>query len=166
MFLVADRVSYTYNRRSSVEPVHAVRDVSVRIARGSLTGLTPGTDAPSLYRAIVESVAYGFAAIDDRLSSVTNGRPALIVSGGALAHSPLLEQVLADSLGRDIGIAAGVEASRRGAALLALRGAGLLTDFEAVPALELRTVHADQDRAGRHEAARARQRDLYEALVA
>ena len=39
MFLVADRVSYTYNRRSSVEPVHAVRDVSVRIARGSLTGL-------------------------------------------------------------------------------------------------------------------------------
>ncbi len=135
-------------------------------ARGSLTGLTPGTDAPSLYRAIVESVAYGFAAIDDRLSRVTNGPPALIVSGGALAHSPLLEQVLADSLGRDIGIAAGVEASRRGAALLALRGAGLLTDFEAVPALELRTVHADQDSAGRHEAARARQRDLYEALVA
>ena len=39
MFLVADRVSYAYNRRSSVEPVHAVRDVSVRIARGSLTGL-------------------------------------------------------------------------------------------------------------------------------
>ena len=135
-------------------------------ARGSLAGLTPGTDAPSVYRAIVESVAYGFAAIDDRLSSVTNGPPALIVAGGALAHSPLLEQVLADSLGRDIGIAAGVEASRRGAALLALRGSGLLADFQAVPALPLRTVQADPDRAGRHEAARARQRDLYEALVA
>ena len=135
-------------------------------AHGSLTGLTPGTDAPSVYRAIVESVAYGFAAIDELLSRVLDGPPALIVSGGALTHSPLLEQVLADSLGRDIGIATGVEASRRGAALLALRGSGLLADLDAVPALPLRAVHADPDRTGRRVAARARQRDLYEALVA
>jgi len=39
MFLVANHVSYTYNRRTGVEPVPAVRDISVRIARGSLTGL-------------------------------------------------------------------------------------------------------------------------------
>lgn len=39
MFLVADRVSYTYIRRTGVDPVNAVRDVSVRITRGSLTGL-------------------------------------------------------------------------------------------------------------------------------
>ena len=39
MFLVADRVSYTYNRRTSVEAVNALRDVSVGIDRGSLTGL-------------------------------------------------------------------------------------------------------------------------------
>jgi len=135
-------------------------------ARGSVTGLTPGTDAASLYRAIVESVAYGFVAIDEALSIVVGAPPQLIVSGGALAHSPLLEQVLADSLGRDIGVAVGVEASRRGAALLALRWSGALADLEAMPALPLRTVHADPHSIGRHEAARARQRDLYEALVA
>ena len=39
MFLIADRVSYTYNRRTGVEAVSALRDVSVSIARGSLTGL-------------------------------------------------------------------------------------------------------------------------------
>jgi iron complex transport system ATP-binding protein len=39
MFLVAEHLSYTYNRRAGVEPVNAVRDVSVRIERGSLTGL-------------------------------------------------------------------------------------------------------------------------------
>jgi iron complex transport system ATP-binding protein len=39
MFLAADHVSYTYDRRSGVDPVNAVRDVSVAIARGSLTGL-------------------------------------------------------------------------------------------------------------------------------
>jgi iron complex transport system ATP-binding protein len=39
MFLVAERLSYTYDRRAGVEPVSAVRDVSVRVERGSLTGL-------------------------------------------------------------------------------------------------------------------------------
>lgn len=39
MFLIADRVSYTYNRRTSVEAVKALREVSVRIDRGSFTGL-------------------------------------------------------------------------------------------------------------------------------
>jgi iron complex transport system ATP-binding protein len=39
MFLTADRVSYTYKRRAGVESVSALRDVTVRIPRGSLTGL-------------------------------------------------------------------------------------------------------------------------------
>ena len=39
MFLATDRASYTYNRRTGVEPVPAVREISVQIARGSLTGL-------------------------------------------------------------------------------------------------------------------------------
>jgi ABC-type cobalamin/Fe3+-siderophores transport system ATPase subunit len=39
MFLAANHVSYTYNRRAGVDPVSALRDVSVGIARGSLTGL-------------------------------------------------------------------------------------------------------------------------------
>jgi iron complex transport system ATP-binding protein len=39
MFLSADHVSYTYDRRTGAQAVSALRDVSVRIARGSLTGL-------------------------------------------------------------------------------------------------------------------------------
>jgi iron complex transport system ATP-binding protein len=39
MFLATDRASYTYNRRTGVEPVPAVREITVQIARGSLTGL-------------------------------------------------------------------------------------------------------------------------------
>jgi iron complex transport system ATP-binding protein len=39
MFLAAERVSYTYNRRTGVEPVSALRDVSVGIDRGALAGL-------------------------------------------------------------------------------------------------------------------------------
>ena len=39
MFLIADRVTYTYNRRTGVEAVKALREVSVSVDRGSFTGL-------------------------------------------------------------------------------------------------------------------------------
>jgi len=39
MFLIADRVTYTYNRRTGVEAVKALREVSVCVDRGSFTGL-------------------------------------------------------------------------------------------------------------------------------
>jgi len=134
-------------------------------ARGSLMGLNSGTDAAAIYRAILESIAYGFAAVDDRLSEVLGGAPAIIASGGALSHSPLLAQVIADSLGREITVAPAFEASRRGAALLALRGSGLLDDLNTIPAPPARRVRCDPDRSALHHAARARQQALYETLL-
>lgn len=134
-------------------------------ARGSLTGLTAGTDAAAIYRAILESIAYDFAAVDDRLSKVLRGAPAIIASGGALTHSPLLAQVLADSLGRDINVAPALEASRRGAALLALRGSGLIDDLSVIPGPRTQIVRWDPDRSARYQAARARQSALYETIL-
>jgi sugar (pentulose or hexulose) kinase len=64
-------------------------------ARGAVMGLHAGTDPAALYRAIMESIAFGFAAIDARLSDMLGGAPSVIASGGALARSPLLAQVLA-----------------------------------------------------------------------
>ena len=134
-------------------------------ARGALIGLTRGTDAAAIYRAILESIAYGFAAVDDRLSKVLRGAPAIVASGGALTHSPLLAQVLADSLGREISVAPALEASRRGAALLALRGSGLIDDLDAIPGPPTQTIRCDSDRSVRYQAARARQRALYESIL-
>ncbi len=134
-------------------------------ARGTLAGLHAGTDPGAVYRAILESIAFGFAAVDDRLSEVLGQRPAVIASGGALARSPLLPQVLADSLGREIGVASGLEASRHGAALLALRGSGALEDGTEGPRPRTRTVRPDPDRVARYLAARARQRALYESVL-
>ena len=82
-----------------------------------LAGLTPTTDPAAIYRALLESIAYSFAAVDERLAGAVPGPLAIVASGGALNHSPLLAQVIADSLGREIAVAGDVEASRRGAAL-------------------------------------------------
>ncbi|HET9497042.1 MAG TPA: FGGY-family carbohydrate kinase [Candidatus Limnocylindria bacterium] len=134
-------------------------------ARATLAGLHAGTDPAAVYRAFVESIAFGFAAVDDRLANVLGEAPAVIASGGALARSPLLAQVLADSLGRDIAAAPKFEASRHGAALLALRGSGVVDAAAPAPSPRARMVRADPERTTRYRAARARQRALYEAVL-
>ena len=135
-------------------------------ARGSLIGLTPDTRAAAIYRAMIESIAYSFAAVDDQLSTVLHGAPAIVASGGAIARSPLLAQALADSLGRDISVAPTVESSRRGAALLALQGAGHLPDRSAVQVPRTHNVACDPGRTARYLEARGRRVALYGALIA
>jgi gluconokinase len=76
-----------------------------------------------------------------------------------------LPQLLADSLGREIAVAPAFEASRRGAALLALRGAGLLASADRTPAPRTRPVPSDPERSSRYAAARTRQRALYDAVL-
>jgi gluconokinase len=134
-------------------------------ARAWLTGLNPGTDAAAIYRAILESIAFGFAGVDERLSDVLGGSPTIIASGGALSRSPLLTQTLADALGREIAVARGFEASRRGAALLALLGSGLLASLDGIPGPRSRRVSCDPERSTRYAAARTRQQALYEAVL-
>ena len=134
-------------------------------ARGVLAGLDPESGAPAIYRALLEAIAYRFAALDERLSTLLAAPPAITASGGALARSPLWAQIVADSLGRDIALALAVEASCRGAALLALRGAGLFRDLEAVPTPRTRTIRWDPERAARYRAGRARQEELYTDLL-
>jgi gluconokinase len=135
-------------------------------ASGAIVGLTPGTDGAAVYRATIESIAFAFASIDDRLTRVLGGAtPAIIASGGALAHSPLLTQVLADALGRDIAVAPDLEGSCRGAALLALQGTGHLTDLEAAPVPPVRMFRFDRARAAIYRSARIRQEALYATLL-
>jgi gluconokinase len=134
-------------------------------AHGAIVGLNPGTDAVSIYRAMLESIAGSFAAVDDQLARVLGGPPDIVASGGALAFSPLLTQVLADSLGRDIRVAPAVESSRRGAALLALQRSGHLTDLGDVPGPATRTIHADPNLTDRYRAARARRDALYRSVI-
>ena len=132
-------------------------------AHAWLTGLHPGTDAGAIYRAILESIAFGFAAVDERLSDVLGAPPSITASGGAV--TPLFARILADAIGRTIAVARAFEASQRGAALLALRAAGVLADLDAIPSPRSRRVACDPGRAARYAAARSRQRALYETVL-
>jgi gluconokinase len=131
-------------------------------ARAAVTGISLATTAPQILRALVEAVAYRLAAVYDRLAPVASPGHAVIASGGALGHSRVFTQVLADALGVPLDVREGTEPSSRGAALLAL---GALGRPAPPPETSGTQVRPDSRRRDVYAAARARQGRLYESVV-
>lgn len=134
-------------------------------ARGTVTGLSLATRPAELYLAFVEAIALRFAELDERLSDAVGPRPDVVASGGALAGSSLLPQLIAAALGRPIRLSAEGEASARGAALLALAALRLVDSPAAVQPPAATMIEPDPVRVKAYAHARARQRDLYAAIL-
>jgi gluconokinase len=131
-------------------------------ARAAVTGISLATTAPQILRALVEAVAYRLAAVYDRLAPVASPGHAVVASGGALGHSRVFTQVLADALGVPLDVREGTEASSRGAALLAL---GALGRPAPPPEPSGSLVRPDPHRHEVYAAARTRQGRLYDSVV-
>ncbi len=86
---------------------------------GSITGLTLGSTAPLIFRALVEATAFGSKAIVDRF--IENGIEIkeVIGIGGISLKSPFVMQTLADVLGMPIKTAKAEQACALGAAMFA-----------------------------------------------
>lgn len=98
-------------------------------ARASLMGLQLDTAPLDILAAGMEAVAMQFAEAVERLKPLFPKASRIVASGGALGHSPLWAQMMADAIGQPIFLAAEPEASSRGAALLALETVRLLKDI-------------------------------------
>ena len=87
--------------------------------KGTLLGLTLGSSAPLIFRALVEATAFGSKAIVDRF--VENGLKIneVIGIGGISQKSPFVMQTLADVLGMPIKVAASEQACAFGAGMFA-----------------------------------------------
>ena len=134
-------------------------------ARGVVAGLSLGSTPADVFLAVLEAIALDFAALDRRLATTLGGPPQIVASGGALARSPLLVDILAAALGRPIEASEEGEASSRGAAILALAAAGSIGSPADVSAPATRRVVPDPDRVVRYAAAAARQADLYRRVL-
>lgn len=106
-------------------------------ARGALLGLTRGTTRAHVVRAALESIALSSSELIDLLRQET-GLPieTALVDGGASRNALLLE-LLADLGGLTARRPSDVEATARGAAMLAGIGCGRFASGNDVPALEL-----------------------------
>jgi gluconokinase len=131
-------------------------------ARATVTGLSLATTAPQILRALVEAVAYRLAAVYDRLRPLAAPGHAVIASGGALGHARAWAQILADVLAVPIEVREDVEASSRGAALLALSALGIPAPS---PEPSVAPVRPNPLRRDIYAAARTRQDRLYDSVV-
>ena len=92
---------------------------------GTVLGLRADHDIRHLARALLEAVAYDISAIIDIMAARVALKPAIILTGG-LSKNPLVAQLLADVLDREILVPECNEGSVAGAAIMALRGMGLV----------------------------------------
>jgi L-ribulokinase len=99
--------------------------------KGIISGLTLGSDAPRVYRALAEATAFGARAIAERFREEGVAIEGIIGVGGVAKKSPFVMQILADVLNMPIHVPAGDQSVALGAAMFAAVTAGLYPDIPA-----------------------------------
>lgn len=93
--------------------------------KGAITGLNLGSDAPRIFRALVEATAFGAKKIVDRFISEGVKIEGIIALGGVAKKSSFVMQVVADVLDMPILVARSEQACALGTAMAAATVAGL-----------------------------------------
>jgi len=93
--------------------------------KGAITGLNLGSDAPRIFRALVEATAFGSKAINDRFISEGVRIDGVIALGGVAKKSPFVMQIVADVLDMPIKVARSEQACALGSAMAAAVVAGI-----------------------------------------
>ncbi|GAB3839929.1 ribulokinase [Hymenobacter jeollabukensis] len=99
--------------------------------KGALMNLSMGTDAPHIFRALVESICYGSRRIVERFEEQGVPIKQVIGLGGVAKKSAFMMQTLADVLNRPIRVAESDQAPALGAAMYAAVAAGIHPDVPA-----------------------------------
>ena len=93
--------------------------------KGVISGLTLGSDAPRIFRALVEATAFGSKAIVDRFVSEGVRVDGVVALGGVAKKSPFVMQILADVLNMPIQVVTSEQTCALGAAMYAAVVAGI-----------------------------------------
>lgn len=101
-----------------------------QLVKGAFTGLDLSTDAPRMFKALVEATCFGAKAITDRF--IEEGIPVkgLIALGGVARKSPYVMQTMADVMNMPIRIHSSEQTCAAGAAMFAATAAGLYPTVE------------------------------------
>jgi L-ribulokinase len=101
-----------------------------QLLKGSFTGLTLGTDAPRMFRALVEATCFGAKKIVDRFNDEGIPVKGLIGLGGVAKRSPFIMQMMADVMNMSIRIHKSEQTCAAGAAMFAATAAGIHAKVE------------------------------------
>ncbi|MEC3880598.1 ribulokinase [Parapedobacter sp. 10938] len=138
----ADRLLVALDQQAAALPVSLSDEVALDWVNGRrtpdvnptltgwITGIRLGTDAPRLFKALVEATAFGSKAIVDRFEAEGIPVEQVIATGGISKKSPYVMQVLADVLERPIKTVKTEQACALGAAMCAAVVAGVHPDID------------------------------------
>lgn len=96
---------------------------------GLILGLTLQSRPEDIYRALIESTAYGLRVIMERYGSSGIAVDSIVAAGGIAQKDPMMMQIYADVLGRPIRIGASTQAGALGSAIYAAVAGGLYPDI-------------------------------------
>jgi L-ribulokinase len=99
--------------------------------KGAITGLSLGSDAPRIFKALVEATAFGSKMINDRFISEGLRIDGVIAVGGVAKKNPFVMQIVADVLNMPIKIASSDQTCALGSAMAASVVAGVYKDLPA-----------------------------------
>jgi L-ribulokinase len=97
---------------------------------GTIVGLTLATTAPEIYRALLESTAFGTRMIVDTFGASGVPVTEFVVAGGLVKSAPLM-QIYADVLRRPLSVIGSEQAPALGSAIHAAVAAGAYPDVPA-----------------------------------
>lgn len=97
--------------------------------KGVISGLSLSSDAPRIFKALVEATAFGSRAINERFSSEGIRIDGVIALGGVAKKSPFVMQIVADVLGMPIKVVRSEQTCALGSAMAAAVVAGFYSDI-------------------------------------
>ena len=96
--------------------------------KGAIFGLNLGSDAPKIFRALVEATCFGARKIVERFEEEGIPIEGIIGLGGVAKKSPFIMQTMADVLNQPIKIAKSEQTCALGAAMFAATAAGVFEE--------------------------------------
>jgi L-ribulokinase len=101
-----------------------------QLLKGAIMNLNLATDAPRIFKALVEATCFGAKAIVDRFNEQGVPVKGLIGMGGVAKKSPYIMQVMADVMNMPIRIHKSEQTCAAGAAMFAATAAGIYEKVE------------------------------------
>jgi L-ribulokinase len=135
---------------------------------GALLGLTLQTTREQIYRALLESIAFGNRRIIENFDEHGLALKEIVACGGIAEKSPLTMQLLADTSGLSVSVPDSTQVPARGAALFGAVAAGAFPDIgSAIAATRpsiARSYAPDTEAKAIYDRVYAIYRSLYERL--
>jgi L-ribulokinase len=97
--------------------------------KGAIAGLTLGSDAPRIFKALVEATAFGSRMINERFISEGVRIDGVIAIGGVAKKNPYVMQIVSDVLNMPIKVACSDQTCALGSAMAAAVVAGVYKDI-------------------------------------